>query len=167
MIFVGQTAAAISITARFAQQKASIMELKWRHGWWIIGIRCHGAHLLAHFAMLLQLPLKVNPPHSPHLTSLTIIVFRGSFKSIYENKNWFFKIIIWIYKLKIAFLSFSKSEYMDNNAWREGLQYNILSSNALYWRGNCKSLIEMRVDMNTLASATPLAARKCGFEPLP
>ena len=33
--------------------------------------------------------------------------------------------------------------------------------------GNCKSLIERRVDMNTLASATPLAARKCGFEPLP
>ena len=34
-------------------------------------------------------------------------------------------------------------------------------------RANCKTIIGMHVDMNTLALATPLAARKCGFEPLP
>ncbi len=30
-----------------------------------------------------------------------------------------------------------------------------------------KTIIEMHVDMNTLALATALATRKCGLEPLP
>ena len=64
--------------------------------------------------------------------------------------------------------SFELWLYIQENTWDlqrccgllPTMKYGII-------RGNCKSLIEMRVDMCTLALATPLAARKCGFEPLP